>query len=768
MATSGSIDSGGYQGRVLRFSWDTASTSGNTRTISYSITAVGGSSSNYYHHNNTVSINGTNVYTGGQSDYVKTGTVLKSGTFSINQDNTTTLTVEMHGGVYSYSDNINTSYSWTLDTLIVAPTIKSFTLSEKTINTISCDFTCTKADTWYYKLSTQSGWTQGGSSPVSAGTFMFSSLTPNTTYTVSLIVRNWVNESQGTYRDTFRQMDVTTYKIATLTSVPNVTIGNSQTITWDNPSGATTSLVLYKTNGATPAIHNFGTVTGTSNTYTADASTIYALTPNSTTYRARYTLTTTQNGLSYTNSADFNFLVNETVNKPTFSNFDYEDINTSASTGTTRLTNDNSVLIKNYSRVKATVSTQDKATPKNSATMTLYKFELGNQNPITANYSASANVELSYLMATNNVLSVYAVDSRGLSTKITKTLTSGTKFIEYEDLKITNVTATRDSGGAGQGVTLTFNGTFWNNTFGTNAQAVTNHIKSAIYEYKETSSNTWVTGATTLTVTESGSNFSFSGAIQGDLGATGFDISKSFNIRITVKDELSTKTNTITLGAGNPAIAISSDNKVAIGQKYDTSVGGALQVNGDIKGNNFSGNSTTATTSSYLKTPNIAGYQTNQYGNLQHQRNTSSDAWQFLNNAGTVKAEYVWETGVFKSNGLELNTKPVVLYNNAPGTTGTVTLSQTAANFSYLDIFFREQSNPSEHSYARIYSPNGKCVNLVISSTDSSHSDVWVKVRTVSISGTSLTTTLYAEGAVKGNTATASNFIYIVRVEGYK
>lgn len=80
MATSGSINSGGYQGRCLQFSWNTQSTSAdnNTRTISYSITAVGGSSSNYYHHDDYVNINGTRVYTGSSSHSVKTGTVLAS------------------------------------------------------------------------------------------------------------------------------------------------------------------------------------------------------------------------------------------------------------------------------------------------------------------------------------------------------------------------------------------------------------------------------------------------------------------------------------------------------------------------------------------------------------------------------------------------------------------------------------------------------------------------------------------------------------------
>lgn len=84
MATSGSVDSGGYQGRVLRVAWGTNSTSAedNTRSIWYTVTAVGGSSSIYYHHNDYVNINGTRVYTGSSSHAVTTGDVLASRKFN--------------------------------------------------------------------------------------------------------------------------------------------------------------------------------------------------------------------------------------------------------------------------------------------------------------------------------------------------------------------------------------------------------------------------------------------------------------------------------------------------------------------------------------------------------------------------------------------------------------------------------------------------------------------------------------------------------------
>lgn len=114
------------------------------------------------------------------------------------------------------------------------------------------------------------------------------------------------------------------------------------------------------------------------------------------------------------------------------------------------------------------------------------------------------------------------------------------------------------------------------------------------------------------------------------------------------------------------------------------------------------------------------------------------------------------------------NLKGKVLYNNNSGSNGTVTLSESSANFDCLEIFFKEQSGVPEFSSTRVSSANGKRANLEISSTDSSASGVWIKLKTVSISGTAISSVFQAEGAVKGGTVSNSNFIYIVKIIGYK
>lgn len=404
-----------------------------------------------------------------------------------------------------------------------------------------------------------------------SGTVTINNLEPNTKYTIFM---NFKRADSGLYNDTNSSKTFTTLDIARLTSTPNINIGDSQKITWNKPNttNCTLSLKLCKTDNNT--IIDYGTVTNTTEkTVTPTASKIYALTPNSIKYTARYILTTTSNGKSYTNSKDFTFTV--TNSNPTFTNFNYADTNNKTIT----LTGNNQILIKGYSNNSIMIEEQDRAIAKNSASMLSYKVVQGSKSD-TKPYSGSSGVLMSISNVDSPTMIVSATDSRSLSTSIQKTAI----FKNYSDVVIKSVNATRGNNGVGESVTLAFNGSFWNDNFG----AVTNAIKSVTYQYKETSSNEW-SNATALIPTITNSDFNGSISIQGDKGANGFSVEKSFNIRLTVTDELSTKIFDTILGSGTPAMAIYKDN-VAIGQKYDTSKGGKLQVNGDIRANKLIGN----------------------------------------------------------------------------------------------------------------------------------------------------------------------------------
>ena len=630
-----------------------------------------------------------------------------------------------------------------------------------------------------------------------------SNLTPEKTYTIYVQARNQADNNQKTTKT----ISATTYAIAKLTSTPNVNIGSAHTITWTNPSGASTSLKLCKTDNST--IIDYGTVTGTSKSITPTASKIYPLTPNSNTYKARYIITTTANGKSYTNSKDFTFTV--TNSNPTFLNFTYQDTNTTI----TALTGNNQILVNGYSNVKATVSTANKATAKNNATMKTYKLAIGNKNT-SANYNASADVNLSINTINNNVIDLYAIDSRGNSTKVSKTAT----IKNYSNIKIKSLSLARQNN-VGTVTTLKFEGEFWNASFGN----VANVLTTCKYKYKSTSSSTWVDGKTTLTYTISGNKITGNLNIQGDLGTDGFNANSSYNIQLILADKLSTATYDVILSSGNPALAIYKNN-VAIGQQYNTSEGSKLQVNGDInedgtklknKYSNIShthgllNNNMTATISNTTTNSGWSMINSSYNGFLLKSLRAQSSAPEWLQsnysagicfggadtkgvishayNAPEIKfaggngSKPVWWFQLKATNGNQYtlpNTTgtiliPKTLYDNSSGTTGTITLNETSANFSSLEIFFSRNTNMGYDS-AKIFGPNGKKANLHLAETGQNGLVLYNAI--VAISGTSITfrsgkgISIYAlSGSNSGvwcDGVGSTNEIKIYKVIGYR
>ncbi len=77
-----------------------------------------------------------------------------------------------------------------------------------------------------------------------------------------------------------------------------------------------------------------------------------------------------------------------------------------------------------------------------------------------------------------------------------------------------------------------------------------------------------------------------------------------------------------------------------------------------------------------------------------------------------------------------------VLYNNVSGTASTITLSSSAANFNYLEIFYRD--NVSVYSFVKVAAPNGKYVSLGLAEIRD-NDEKYEKNARIYISGTSVT-----------------------------
>lgn len=359
-------------------------------------------------------------------------------------------------------------------------------------------------------------------------------------------------------------MTLTTIARKSTVSCTNGNIGSNVTISISRKSSSFTHTLTY----------TFGNLSGTIATKTSSTSvswtlpdTFYAQTPNSNEKTGTITCTT-YNGNTSIGSNSCSFKAYVTNANPIFTDFSYIDVGDvgewDSSIITTDLTGDNSKIIKGYSYLKAetigTVSSQK------SATLSYYQIDNVKVSPSTPVYVRDYD---------KSTIAMSVVDSRGNATIVTKDISAN--FINYFNITKGSINLTRSQGGVGESVTLNYNGTFWNENFG----AVHNTI-NAIYRFKKTyeSESSWVTGTTTINPNVSGNDYSFNSLIAGDTQAHGFDTDESYDIEVIVWDKLIGVKFSAILGTGKPAIAVYG-NKVSLGDKYDTSLGG-IQLWGDI------------------------------------------------------------------------------------------------------------------------------------------------------------------------------------------
>lgn len=108
------------------------------------------------------------------------------------------------------------------------------------------------------------------------------------------------------------------------------------------------------------------------------------------------------------------------------------------------------------------------------------------------------------------------------------------------------------------------------------------------------------------------------------------------------------------------------------------------------------------------------------------------------------------------------------LYNNPSGANDNIVLSESAANFKRLRIYFKNSDN--KYDSADIYEPNGKNVSLLAPTSVPSTQQLYIKHTTFNINGTSIVKDGYTESLIRSSynpSVGATNNIKIVRVEGW-
>lgn len=109
-----------------------------------------------------------------------------------------------------------------------------------------------------------------------------------------------------------------------------------------------------------------------------------------------------------------------------------------------------------------------------------------------------------------------------------------------------------------------------------------------------------------------------------------------------------------------------------------------------------------------------------------------------------------------------------VLYYEEYGTTGTVTLSQSAANYDHMRIYFRKVNGQNQRGSVDVFSPNGQYVNMTVFEPYHSQSVTWFASKTSHIQGSSISVYDYSSGRINSSpTSGSGDEIAIYRVEAW-
>lgn len=518
-------------------------------------------------------------------------------------------------------------------------------------------------------------------------------------------------------------------------------IGSATTININRASSSFTHTLTYSFQGLTGTI-----ATKTSNTsigWTIPTS-FYSKIPNANSGSGTITCNTySGDTLIGTSTCTFNaFVVNSS---PTITGT-VEDTNANSITAT----GDKNKLIKYISNAKVVIT----ATPKNSATISSVKVVNGSQTKTTSTSTINS--------VDSGTFSLSCVDSRGLSASATVTKT----LIEYIKPIITGVVLDRTSTTSNT-INANVQGLCFNGSFG----AKTNSF-GLKWRYKKSTETTW-SSYTVVTATRTGNNFTFS----GELGIN-FSYTEAFNFEFVLSDYFMSNTYGVTVTRGLPIIDIGKDDVNVngalseSGKRVITIGGGTLTGLLNSPLNNFvtrinevnfvpesapnaihfnwrsgeGNNTSTAVTDYHFKNGQAAysnvhgagiiaesGLIKSTYNGNTVTIGSQNSNWCHVYNSANIP--FYFNRVVYANSGHRLIGYKEI-YSNNTGATGTITLSESAANFNMLEIFYHGDTDT--YSSVRIWAPDGKRIALDLSYiTKDNH---WIQGANKQISETSITT----------------------------
>ena len=553
MATSGYFQTNEYHGskhKGLQFNWSRTGydIDGNYSDISWEWVGFGSDSGYHELRNSYLNVDGERVYTqkSGSTKQLYSGTVVASGTKRIyhNNDGTKSFSADGGGGVYTASVNCTGEGTWTLDQIpryfTSAPTL---TLQSKTETTATFKWTTPETcDQAQYKIGSGSWVDIYSGSGATSGTYTITGLTPNTPYTIYGDYKRKDSQQWSTWGGYTVSTPVTTHKYPYISSAPNFSIGNQNTIGIHNPLGRSCTVYLV---GADNTQRGGDTTTGTSisgynNTSWVDW--LYSTIPNNNdgTYKVRLVCSelsrdTTVNGGTYSTK------VSEC--KPTFTNFTYRDFNSSVST----VTGSDQVLVKGLSVLEVTIPSADKMVTQKYATPSSYNISCDGLNQNVAYSSQDVTAQVDSGIITNSgskTIKTVAYDSRGNNATVNKNVTV------YDYAKpVININASRLNNFENE-TTLKISGTYTKLTINNTDK---NAVTGVQYRYRE-AGGSWGS-YTAVQTTASNGQYTCNDVILS------LDNTKAYEFEVKVTDRLQNNTVNASVDIGQSIFFISTNNR---------------------------------------------------------------------------------------------------------------------------------------------------------------------------------------------------------------
>ena len=425
-----------------------------------------------------------------------------------------------------------------------APTV-SCSVSSITANgfKISASSSAT-ADLWQYSLNGGTSWTQFSTTAGTSASVTLSTLSPNTTYSVRVRARKRANQVYGT-SSTISAKTLGSAVLLSCGSFAADTASISLSLRVTVYNAAYTNYITIK-NGSTTylslagRIWSAGTANRTITLTSSERTTLLNAMASVKSFTATIELVTksgsTQIGSASTCTCTIR--TSQANSGPSISGFTFAD---SYST-TTAITDNDQVLIQDYSRLTVTPGT---ATARNGASIVSYSAVCSG---VTKSNTTGAALSLGTIGTSGTRdITLTVTDSRGYTASVTQSVTVAPYSkprVNYVSLRRTNDIETE--------MQLVFNGSISPITVD---GAQKNSLLYARYRYKLTSASSYNSYTSILSsVTATSSSFSFS-----NLELCNLDSESSYDFHLQIRDQLNSLTSLdlyFVVSQGTPLVAL--------------------------------------------------------------------------------------------------------------------------------------------------------------------------------------------------------------------